>query len=144
MKNMIICLTFISGVFFFFAACSTSLNHYEASSTDEKAVIQVVMEHERTWNENDAPGFLATFHDSARIEYMCDGQLLSKNAFAARLPQLMSDYPSVKLVNPSVDISGKNAEVKVTSTEMGNRSHIFEIAILKENDQWYIIRETCY
>ena len=130
--------------FIFFVACATGLDQYKARSLDEEAVINVVMEHERTWNEHDTAGFLATFHNDARIELMCDGPLLSKNEFATHISQLMSDYPSVKLVNPSIDISGEKAEVKVTSTEMGNRNHIFEIAILKQNHQWYIIRETCY
>ena len=87
---------------------------------------------------------LATYHENARIEIGCDGQLLSKNEFATRISQLMSDYPTVKLVNPSVDVSQKKAVVKVTSTEMGDENHVFRIEMLKENERWYIIQESCY
>jgi hypothetical protein len=27
---------------------------------------------------------------------------------------------------------------------MGDENHIFKIEMLNENDQWYIIQETCY
>jgi len=144
MKEKFFSLTFILGVFIFLVACSTSLNQYKSRSVDEEAVIKVVMEHERTWNEHDASGFLATYHDNAQIELGCKGQLLPKNEFATKLSQLMNDYPTVELVNPTVDVSGKEAVVKVTSTRLGDENHIFRIAILKENDQWYIIQETCY
>jgi len=107
------------------------------------AVDQGLIAREITWNENDVSGFLATYHENARIEIGCGGQLLSKNDFATRISQLMSDYPTVKLVNPSVDVSQTNAVVKVTSTEMGDENHIFKIEMLKEKDQWYIIQESC-
>jgi hypothetical protein len=137
-------LAYILGVLLFLTACSTGLNQYKARSVDEEATIKVVIEHERTWNEHDATGFLAAYHEKAKIELGCDGQLLSINEFATHIPQLMSDYPTVKLVNPSVDVSEKNAVVKVTSTKMGDENHIFKIEMLNENDQWYIIQETCY
>jgi hypothetical protein len=144
MKEKITSLALILGVCIFMAACSTGLNQYKSKSVEEEAVIKVVMEHERTWNEHDASGFLATYHDNAQIELGCDGPLLPKNEFAARLPQLMNDYPTVKLVNPTVDLSGKEGLVKVTSTRLGDENHIFRIAMLKVDDRWYIIQETCY
>ena len=143
MKKKIISLTLILGALIFFNACSNSLNQYKAASIDEEAVINVVMEHERTWNANDAAGFLATYHEGAKIEIGCNGRLFSKKEFATHVEQLMSNYPSVKLVNPSINVAGENALVKATSTEMGDENHFFEIALLKENDQWYIIQETC-
>jgi hypothetical protein len=143
MKEKIISLVLLLGGFSFLFACATSLNQYKAGSIDEETVIEVVMEHERAWNANDAVGFLATYHESAKIEIGCNGQLFSKKEFATYIEQLMSNYPSVKLVNPSIDVSGENALVKVISTEMGEENHFFEIALLKENDQWYISHETC-
>jgi len=143
MKKKIFGLTSILGMLILLAACSTGLNQYKARSIDEEAVIAVVMAHERTWNENDAVGFLATFHEGAKIEIGCNGRLFSKKEFATHIEQLMSNYPSVKLVNPSINVSEENALVKVTSTEMGDENHLFEIALLKENDQWYIIQERC-
>jgi len=143
MNKHLIYLTSILSVCIFFSGCSAGLNQYQPKSAGEEDVIKVVMEHERTWNEKDVSGFLATYHENARIEIGCGGQLLSKNDFATRISQLMSDYPTVKLVNPSVDVSQTNAVVKVTSTEMGDENHIFKIEMLKEKDQWYIIQESC-
>ena len=143
MNKHLIYLTSILNAGILFFGCFAGLNQYQPRSVEEEAVIKVVMEHGRTWNENDVSGFLATYHENARIEIGCDGQLLSKNDFATRISQLMSDYPTVKLVNPSVDVSQTNAVVKVTSTEMGDENHIFKIEMLKEKDQWYIIQESC-
>ena len=143
MKKKLIYLTSIISVGILLIGCFAGLNQYQPKSVEEEAVIKVVMEHERTWNENDVSGFLATYHENARIEIGCDEQLLSKSEFETRISQLMSDYPSVKLVNPSVDVSQTNAVVKVTSTEMGDENHIFKIEMLKEKDQWYIIQESC-
>ena len=144
MKKKIIYLTSILGVFVFLTGCAADLNRYEPRSVNEEAVIKVIMEHERTWNEHDPSGFLATYHDSAKIEYKCKGQLLSKNEFASNISQLMTDYPTTKLINPAVDISGKEAVIKVTTTEMGDKNHNFRIELLNENERWYIIQETCY
>jgi hypothetical protein len=144
MKEKYICSTFMLCVFLFLVACSTSLNQYNSRSVEEETVIKVVMEHERTWNEHDAFGFLATYHDSAQIELGCKGQLLPQKEFATKLPQLMNDYPTVELVNPTVDVSGKEGVVKVTSTRLGDENHIFRIEMLKENERWYIIQESCY
>lgn len=144
MKKKIIYLTSILGVFVFLTGCAADLNRYEPRSVNEEAVIKVVMEHERTWNEHDPSGFLATYHDSAKIEYGCEGLLLSKNEFATKISHLMADYPSVKFANPAIDASDKEAVVKVISTELGDENHIFRIEMLQENNQWYIIKETCY
>ena len=144
MKEKIISSTLILGAFIFVAACATSLDQHKSKSVDEAAVIKVIMEHERTWNDHDASGFLATLHDDAKIELGCKGQLLSKTEFADQLPLLMSDYPTVKLVNPIADVSGKEAVVKVTATRLGDENHIFRLAMLKQNNHWYITRETCY
>ena len=144
MKAKFISLTSILGVCAIFIGCAAGLNQYKPKSVEEEAVLKVVMVHETTWNEHNAADFLATYHDKAQIELGCQGQLLPKNEFAAKLPQLMTDYPTVKLVNPTVDVSGKKGVVKVTSTRLGDENHIFRIAMLKENDRWYIIQETCY
>ncbi len=144
MKRKLLSITSIAGILIFLSGCAVGLNHYKPQSAEEEAIINVVMEHERTWNEHDRTGFLATYHDSAQIELGCKGQLLPKNEFAIRIPQLMSDYPTVKLVNPAVDVSEKEAVVKVTSTRLGDENHIFRIELLNENERWYIIRETCY
>jgi hypothetical protein len=144
MKKKLIYLTSILGVLVFFTGCAADLNRYEPRSVNEEAVIKVVMEHERTWNEHDPSGFLATYHDSAKIEYGCEGLLLSKNEFATKISHLMADYPSVKFANPAIDASEKEAVVKVISTELGDENHIFRIEMLQENNQWYIIKETCY
>lgn len=144
MKKALICITSILSVLVFFVGCAADLNRFEPKSAEEEAVIKVVMEHERTWNEHDAAGFLATYHDSAKIEYKCKGQLISKNEFATNISQLMTDYPTAKLVNPTVDISGKEAVIEVTTTEMGDKNHNFRIELLNENERWYIIQETCY
>jgi len=124
--------------------CAADLNQYKPKSVEEEAVIKAVMEHERTWNEHNPTRFLAAYHGSAKIEYKCKGQMLSKTEFAAKIPQLMTDYPTVRLVNPTVAVSGKEALIKVTTTEMGDRNHNFRIEMLKENDRWYIIQESCY
>ena len=144
MKEKLICVVSFLNVFMFFIGCATSLNQYKPGSVHEKAVIQAVMEHERTWNEHDPSGFMATYHDSAKIEYGCEGLLLSKNEFATKISHLMADYPSVKFANPAIDASEKEAVVKVTSTKLGDENHIFRIEMLQENKQWYIIKETCY
>ena len=144
MKEKLIWIVPFLSVLMFITGCATGLNQYKPRSVDEEAVIKVVREHERNWNEHDLPGFLATYHNSAKIEYGCEGLLLSKNEFATKISHLMADYPSVRFANPSVDVSEKEAVVKVTSTELGDEYHIFRIKMLQENDQWYIIKETCY
>ena len=144
MKKKLIFITSLLGVIIFFIGCAADLNQYKPRSVKEEAIIKVVREHERTWNEQDLSGFLATYHHSAKIEDGCDGQLLSKNEFATKISYLMSEYPHVQFVNPAIDVSKKEAVIKVTSTKMGDENHIFRIEMLQENDQWYIIQQTCY
>jgi hypothetical protein len=127
MKTKPICILSILSTFIFFMGCAADLNQYKPKSAEEEAVIKAVMELERTWNEHNPTGFLAAYHGSARIEYKCKGQLLSKNEFAARIAQLMTDYPTVRLVNPTVAVSGKEAVIKVTTTEMATGTTTSEL-----------------
>ena len=85
MNKHLIYLTSILNAGILFFGCFAGLNQYQPRSVEEEAVIKVVMEHERTWNENDVSGFLATYHENARIEIGCGGQLLSKNDLGAAL-----------------------------------------------------------
>ena len=144
MKEKVVWIVPFLSALMFINGCAAGLNQYKPRSVHEEAVIKVVREHERTWNEHDPSGFLATYHNSAKIEYGCEGLLLSKNEFATKISHLMADYPSVRFANPSIDVSKKEAVVKVTSTELGDEYHIFRIEMLQENDQWYITKETCY
>jgi hypothetical protein len=126
-----------------FACAGVPLNEYQPRSADEKEIIKVIIKHESTWNEQDISGFMATFHSSAIIADGCNGPLLTKSEFVGRIKQIMAEYPTVKLINPKLNVSGSEAVVKVTSTEFGDEIHLFRIEMLKENYQWLITKETC-
>ena len=68
MNKKLTFFTSVLSVCIFFSGCFAGLDRYQPESPAEESVIKVVMEHERTWNENDASGFLETFHESAKIE----------------------------------------------------------------------------
>lgn len=145
MKQIIGCKVFMITLFFVLYACAgVPVKDYQPRSADEEEIIKVIMKHESAWNEQDISGFMATYHNSALIEYGCTGPLFSKSKFADIIERMMSEYPTVKLINPRSDISGNKAVVKVTSTELGDESHLFRLEMLKENEQWYISKETCY
>ena len=144
MKRIIIRNTFILAVFFLFYACAgVHLKDYKPRTTDEEELIKVVMKHERAWNERDLSGFMATFHDSALIELNCGGLLVPVKESADRIKRIMAEYPTVKLINPRLDVSESEAVMVVTSTELGNEFHLFRLEMRKENEQWFITRETC-
>lgn len=144
MKQSIDIKVVIISIFFVFYGCAgVTLKDYQPRSADEEEIIEVLVKHERAWNEQDISGFMETFHDSALIELGCGGQLAPVNEFADRIKRMMAEYPTVKLVNPRLDISGNEVVVKVKSTELGDESHLFRLEMLRENDRWFIIKETC-
>ncbi|MHC4310656.1 MAG: nuclear transport factor 2 family protein, partial [Planctomycetota bacterium] len=118
MKQIIHLKTFILAIFFILYSCAgIPLKDYQPRSADEEEIIKVIMKHERAWNEHDTAGFMATYHSSALIENGCTGPLLSKSELANEIKQIMEEYPTVKFINPKLDVSGNEAIVKVTSTE---------------------------
>ena len=144
MKRFLVRNTFILAVIFMLYACAgVPLKDYQSRTADEEELIEVIMKHERAWNEQDLPGFMATFHDSALIELGCGGPLVPVNESADRIKRMMSEYPRVKLINPRLDVSKDDAVVEVTSTELGDEFHLFRIEMQKENEQWFITKETC-
>jgi hypothetical protein len=145
MKQRVDIKVFIIAIFFVFYGCAgVPLKNYQHRSTDEEEIINVIMKHERAWNEHDISGFMATYHSSALIEYGCTGPLVSKSESTDQLQRMMNKYPTVKLINPKLDVSENEAVVKVTSTELGDESHLFRLEMLKENEHWFITKETCY
>ena len=145
MKQIIICKTFILAIFFILNACAgVPLKDYQPGSTDEEEIMKVTMKHEKAWNEQDISGFMATYHNSALIEFGCNGPLVSKIEFADKIEQMMGRYPTVKFINPKLNVSGNEALVKVTSTELGDELHLFRLEMLKENGRWLITNETCF
>jgi hypothetical protein len=134
---------FLAFVFSLHACASIPLKDYQPKSANEEEIIDVIMKHENAWNEKDISGFMATYHNSALIEIGCSGPLVSKSEFYNEIEGIMSDYPTVKFINPKLNVSEKNAVVTVTSTRLGNESHLFRLDMLKENDRWFIAKETC-
>lgn len=144
MKKIMHCRILIFTIFVFSYACAgTPLKDYQPISADEEEIIEVIVKHERAWNEQDLSGFMATFHGSALIELGCGGPLVPINESADRIKRIMSEFPRVKLINPRLDISGSEAAVMVTSTELGEEFHLFKLEMKKENDRWLITKETC-
>ena len=101
------------------------------------------MKHENAWNAKDISEFMATFHNSAMIEIGCSGPLVSKSELTGEIEEIMREYPTVKFINPRLDVSENKAFMTVASPRLGNQSHIFELELLKENDWWLITKETC-
>ena len=144
MKRILIQHTFILAVSIICYACAgVPLKDYQPLSADEEEIIEALKRHERAWNKNDLQGFMATFDDSAVIELGCNGPLVPAKKYANNIRRMMAEYPKVKLLNPTLNISGDEAVVKVKSTELGDESHIFMLEMLKENDKWLIAKETC-
>ena len=144
MNKMMHCRILCFTIFVVLYACAgIPLNDYYPRSPDEEEIIEVIIKHERAWNEQDILGFMTTYHNSVRIEDGCNGPLVSKNEFSDRIEQLMNEYPTVKFFNPKLNISENSAFVTVTSTRLGNHVHLFRLEMLKENDHWLIVKETC-
>lgn len=144
MKPIIHCKKIILVICVFLYACAAlPLKEYQPRSADEEEIIKVIIQHESAWNEQDIPGFMATYHSSALIQDGCSGPLISKSELSGKIKQIMEQYPTVKFINPKLDVSGNEAVVKVTSTEFGDEIHFFRIKMLKENYRWLITKETC-
>ena len=126
-----------------YACAGVPLKDYEPRTADEEELIEVVMKLERAWNEQDLSGFMAIFHDSALIELGCGGLLVPAKESADRIKRMMAEYPRVKLINPRLEVSESEALVVVTSTELGDEFHLFKLEMQKENEQWFITKETC-
>ena len=134
----------ILAVFFALYACAgVPLNDYEPQTVDEEELIEVVMKHESAWNEQDLSGFIAAFHNSALIELDCGGPLVPIKKSSDRIKRVMAEFPRVKFINPRLDITGSEAVVIVTSTELGDEFHLFRLEMQKENGRWLITKETC-
>ncbi len=144
MKQLMDYKVFLIVIFFVVYGCAgIPLKDYQPGSADEQEIIEVIIKHENAWNEKDIPGFMATFHNSAMIEIGCNGPIVSKSELSDEIEEIMREYPTVKFINPRLDVSENDAVVTVTSTRLGDESHLFRLEMLKENDRWLITKETC-
>lgn len=135
---------FLIVIFFVVYACAgMPLKDFEPGSADEQEIMKVVMKHESAWNERDISGFMATYHSSALIEIGCSGPLVTKRELSDEIEEILMEYPTVKFINPRLNVSENNAVMTITSLSLGNQSHLFELELLKENDRWRITKETC-
>ena len=144
MKKIMDYKVFLIVIFFIVYGCAgMPLKDFEPGSEDEQEIIELVMKHERAWNERDISGFMATYHGRALIEIGCSGPLVSKSELSDEIEEILREYPTVKFINPRLEVSENNAVVTLTSLSLGNQSHIFELEMLKESDRWLITKETC-
>ncbi|GAF94344.1 unnamed protein product [marine sediment metagenome] len=73
-----ISFTFIFCLSFFFVGCIATLKDYKPKSSEEKTIKIIMLKWETTWNNHDEQGYLALWHDNAKIMYGMDRNVASK------------------------------------------------------------------
>ena len=147
MKQIIDFKTFIFAIIFIFYACAAiPLKDYQPRSAGEEEIIKVITDYEKAWNVHDIAGLMTFYHSSAVIEDGCTGRLLTKSELPNQFKRIMEEHPTVKLklINPKLDVSGNEANVKITSTEFEVEPEHFRIEMLKENDNWLVTKQLCF
>lgn len=138
MQKQITTIMFISFLSMFLIGCVATLKDYKPTSPTEEAIKMLLLTWETTWNNHDEQGYLALWHDSAKIMYGSDRKIASKQEYADILPERMAAYPTIKLGAPKIAIMGDKADVKVTS-DFGRRQSPTAFSLIRENNKWFIM-----
>ena len=112
---------------------------YTGSMKDEEDAIKALLkECQETWNNGDIQGWLALWHENAKIMWGRDRKIATKVEYEKILPDRMAANPEYKFGKPKVNVSGKEATVK-TSMIVRGRSSAITLKAIKENSQWLLI-----
>ena len=116
-------------------AFAGSLKDYQPQSSDEEAIVSLLKKNEETWNSGDATGWMALWHEDAKIMYGRERSIATKKEYQKIIQQRMDANPSIKFGNPKITISGNEAIVKA-SMLLGSRSSPMTFNLIKQKDQW--------
>jgi len=121
-----------------FSGCATGPQSYQPKSPEEVRIKDLLLKWEKTYNNHDVAGNLATWNDKAQIMYGGKRKIASKKEYADILPERMRANPILNLGTPDIKISGDKAQVSTVLSVRGSQTPtVFNL--IKENDTWSII-----
>ena len=118
--------------------CTSSMKDIEPKSPDEEAIVSLLKEVQETWNNGDIKGWLALWHEDAKIMYGRERNIATKKEYEKIIPERMAANPTYKFGKPKISISGNEAIAK-TSMQMRGRSSQVTLNLIKQNNQWLLI-----
>ncbi|MGD2188142.1 MAG: nuclear transport factor 2 family protein [Desulfobacterales bacterium] len=129
---LLLCLLMIN------VGCTSSVKEYEPISPDEEAVAAVVQEAQETWNNGNIKGWMALWHEDAKIMYGRERSIATKAEYEKIISERMAAHPTYKFSKPKITLSGDEATVK-TSMMMRGRSSFITFNLIKQGSQWLLL-----
>ena len=123
-------------------AGQTKITEYQPQSTDEKEVLNVILEEHNALKNKDLAKIMDCYYDNATISLPTVGRnptVASKREFEEYLKD--GGWASYNLddpfLNPKITISGNEATLKCSSQPASvTVRHTYKL--IKENEKWYI------
>jgi hypothetical protein len=147
MKRRGICIT---SIFLLLIGCAaqTNLKDYKPKSSDEEAIIKVLITGNEALHDQDLSGYMATFHDNATIRAGTASAsgfhpvvpMISKKEFSeVYLVSNWVAFAQIKNLNPEITVSGDKATLTCLDEKHGYYWE-YTYDMVKENDKWYIMK----
>ena len=138
MKRIIFIVLVVATSLLFFS-CETSINQYQPKSDDEKDIIDLLTRYTEAVNKGDTEQIVTLFHKNGVYIASNGSIILSKEKMSKWKPEDWTAYGIRKICDPEITINGNEAKV-MAKVKYGNTSYSQIFTLVKENDEWLIMR----
>jgi Putative lumazine-binding len=133
----LIFLFFLS--FLLICSCGTPIEKYKAKNDDEKQIIDLLIRYTDAVNKGDSDQIVPLFHENG--VYIASGGniILSREKMSEWKPEDWTALGIRRLYDLKITLNGNEAKVK-TRVKYGNVSYAGIFTLVKENNEWLIMR----
>ncbi len=134
------------------------IEKYEPKSQDEREIVSLLIQYQDARNHFDVERFLSFLHEQGQFSFQC-GRMVSKDTLIEELPgfwaEVKSGNPGIipithecingdysksgELSNPEIEINNDSAKATLMFSK-GFLRLLQHFTLLRENDQWLIVR----
>jgi hypothetical protein len=139
MKKPFIQLIFILFFLSLTFACASNTTKSENYTPDQQEIIGFLDELQQKYNSKDQEGFLALWHEKAKIMYSPERIVVSKKEFVEILPKRMEISPVMKLKIHDIKVTGNSAIAKTSGRPHPKALIKPEMKMVRENGRWYLM-----
>ena len=139
-------MIFVAGLLVVFSCAHNKLSDYEPKTTNEKEIIDTMVECFTAYKEQDLSKWLDCFEEDAQIRIYSGGDgvqddhpMLSKQQYKTWLEAGGHGLQSYNLINPKIRVTGNSAIFNCDNLVSGTAIQI-ESDLINKKDQWKMIK----
>jgi len=116
---------------------STSLLSAEDSNY-KSGIKSALADYEKAWNDKDADGVIAIYHDDAQIMTGREKKIVTKEKYKSIIPDRRSRFGKIRFGETKIDLKDNKAKVNVPA-EFKKIKVDYTFYMVQKDDKWLIM-----